>query len=56
MEIMVHNCKQSLLFEINNLRNLLIEIGLKKGLQSEETIRISEKLDILIVQYQKITN
>ncbi|MFD2444158.1 Spo0E family sporulation regulatory protein-aspartic acid phosphatase [Bacillus sp. CGMCC 1.16607] len=41
-----------LLRQINILRLKMIEIGLDKGLENNETIIISRQLDILLLQYQ----
>ncbi|WNS82267.1 aspartyl-phosphate phosphatase Spo0E family protein [Domibacillus sp. DTU_2020_1001157_1_SI_ALB_TIR_016] len=41
-----------LLARINNLRQRMITAGLQHGLNSPETLRYSEQLDELILQYQ----
>lgn len=41
-----------LLVRIDHLRNCLIESGLEKGLCASETLKYSEELDQLILQYQ----
>jgi hypothetical protein len=38
--------------KIELLRNIMIEVGLKEGLSSAETIRISKELDKLIISYR----
>ncbi|HZG73390.1 MAG TPA: aspartyl-phosphate phosphatase Spo0E family protein [Chondromyces sp.] len=45
------NC-EDLMVQINHLRGLMISTGLKKGLSNTETLKYSEKLDKLIVQFQ----
>lgn len=37
---------------IKSLRKELIQIGTREGLTSEKTIKISQKLDIFIAEYQ----
>lgn len=37
---------------INHFRNLMIAAGLQHGLGSTETLKYSEKLDQLIVEFQ----
>ena len=37
---------------IEQMRQLMITVGLKYGLSSPETLRYSEQLDELILQYQ----
>jgi hypothetical protein len=44
--------KSELLIQINKIRGKMIEIGLKKGLNSTETITISQQLDELLLFYQ----
>jgi hypothetical protein len=44
--------KSELLIQINKIRGKMIEIGLKKGLNSTETITISQQLDELMLFYQ----
>lgn len=47
--------KSDLEKKINNLRSKMILIGTKEGLSSENTIKISQKLDIYLTIYQKLT-
>ncbi|KAB7664311.1 aspartyl-phosphate phosphatase Spo0E family protein [Bacillus sp. B1-b2] len=42
-----------LLIEINDLRDELIKIGLKEGINSDNAIQISQKLDKYILEYQE---
>ncbi|MFX3623011.1 MAG: aspartyl-phosphate phosphatase Spo0E family protein [Ectobacillus sp.] len=42
-----------LLLDINLKKEEMIELGLKMGFQSAETIKISQELDVLILQYQR---
>jgi hypothetical protein len=37
---------------IESLRKEMIRIGFQEGLTSEKTIRISQELDMLILEYQ----
>jgi predicted AlkP superfamily pyrophosphatase or phosphodiesterase len=46
--------KNYLLRTINSMRKELIQIGIKEGLGSENTIAISQKLDEYIAKYQAI--
>jgi len=39
-------------FAISKLRRQMILIGSEEGLTSEETIRVSQKLDTFIIKYQ----
>ena len=48
------NEKNTLLIEIESLQKELIQIGMKEGFTSENTIAISQKLDQYIVDFQKI--
>ncbi|MEE3956156.1 aspartyl-phosphate phosphatase Spo0E family protein [Peribacillus frigoritolerans] len=41
---------------IKSLRKLLIETGVKKGLNHQETLEYSEKLDKLILKKSLISN
>ncbi|WP_224752672.1 aspartyl-phosphate phosphatase Spo0E family protein [Metabacillus arenae] len=41
---------------IKNLRKSLIETGIKKGLNHQETLKYSEKLDKLILKQSLINN
>jgi hypothetical protein len=41
-----------LLNQITNLRKRMIKTGLKKGLENNETIKLSKELDQLIFKYQ----
>lgn len=45
---------QLLLNSIQSLREKMIQIGLKEGLQSKNTIEISQKLDKLLNIYQAL--
>ncbi|WP_102271675.1 aspartyl-phosphate phosphatase Spo0E family protein [Cytobacillus massiliigabonensis] len=45
-----------LLKMINKLREEMIKIGLSEGLNSKNTIKISQMLDIYISKYQKINS
>ncbi|WP_018392536.1 MULTISPECIES: aspartyl-phosphate phosphatase Spo0E family protein [Bacillaceae] len=38
--------------QINDMRKLLIATGLKKGFSDIETLKYSEQLDKLIIQFQ----
>ncbi|MFD2446566.1 Spo0E family sporulation regulatory protein-aspartic acid phosphatase [Bacillus sp. CGMCC 1.16607] len=50
---MINNDKQTkLLRQINKLRLKMIKVGLNKGLENNETIIISEQLDLLLLKYQ----
>lgn len=40
-----------LLTEIEKTRDLLVELGMNKGLQDTEVILVSKQLDLLINQY-----
>jgi hypothetical protein len=44
--------KSELLDQINTLRMKMIQVGLEKGLNSRETIILSEQLDHLLFTYQ----
>jgi hypothetical protein len=44
--------KTELLDQINTLRMKMIQVGLKKGLNSRETIIVSKQLDHLLFTYQ----
>lgn len=48
------NEKNTLLIEIKSLQKELIQIGMREGLTSKNTIAISQKLDQYIVNFQKI--
>lgn len=39
---------------IENLRKEMIDVGIKEGLASEKTIKISQKLDTYISVYQTL--
>jgi len=43
-----------LLKKIEQLRQSMIEVAIKKGLSSHESIEISRELDDLLNQYEKI--
>jgi hypothetical protein len=49
------NRQNELLKQINRLRMQMIEIGSNKGLNDSETISISQELDDLLFDYQRIT-
>jgi flagellin-specific chaperone FliS len=42
----------NLLIQINKLRDKMIKTGLEKGLNSNETIKLSKDLDQLLYTYQ----
>ncbi len=46
--------KQALLKRIEVLKEQLIEIGCKKGLNDPDTIKLSQKLDGLMNEYNKL--
>lgn len=48
--------KQELLCEIEKTRKHMIEIAKEKGFLNKETIHCSQKLDHLLVLYQKLFN
>jgi hypothetical protein len=50
---LIINTKKELLLRINKLQNLLIETGLKEGINSKKTLAISQDLDRLILEYQR---
>lgn len=50
----MHKEIENLECRINQMREKLILIAVEKGLNSEETIYYSQKLDELIEKYQKI--
>lgn len=52
MPIKVDSCE--IMRTIESLRKEMIQIGIKEGLQSEKTIKISQRLDVFIAQYQSI--
>ncbi|OKL36878.1 aspartyl-phosphate phosphatase Spo0E family protein [Domibacillus mangrovi] len=43
---------ENLAIRINDIRTLLIATGIEKGLDSMETLKYSQELDDLIIQYQ----
>jgi hypothetical protein len=47
-------CEETLLDFISILKDELIEIGIEKGFNHHETIEASQKLDDIIVKYQKL--
>ena len=49
----LYSYNDSLLVEINNRRNILLEIASIKGLSDNETIEYSQELDCLILLYQE---
>jgi hypothetical protein len=52
MPIKVDSCE--IMRTIESLRQEMIQIGIKEGLHSEKTIKISQQLDVFIAQYQSI--
>lgn len=42
--------------EIEETRNLMIEIATSTGLRSQETLKVSQKLDALINRYESYQN
>ena len=50
------NAEQMLIINIQSLREKMIQIGLKEGLQSQNTIELSQKLDNLLNIYQALNN
>ena len=48
------NKKENLRKEISLKREEMIKVALERGMQSEYTIRISQELDELIVEYQRL--
>ncbi len=49
----LYSYNDSLLVEINNRRNILLELASIKGLADNETIEYSQGLDCLIFLYQE---
>ncbi|MEK4671157.1 aspartyl-phosphate phosphatase Spo0E family protein [Niallia sp. FSL R7-0271] len=45
---------KDILERIENVRTEMINIGLNEGFRSDKTLKLSEKLDDLIIQYQKL--
>lgn len=45
---------ERILNRIENVRKEMINIGLNEGFRSEKTLKLSENLDDLVLQYQKI--
>ncbi|MGG3450683.1 aspartyl-phosphate phosphatase Spo0E family protein [Domibacillus aminovorans] len=43
---------EDLSVQVNDMRKLLIAAGLKKGFTDSETLKYSEELDKLIMQFQ----
>ncbi|WP_416825553.1 Spo0E family sporulation regulatory protein-aspartic acid phosphatase [Ectobacillus polymachus] len=43
-----------LLLQITEKQSIMIELGLKTGFNSCETITVSQELDVLIVAYQRL--
>lgn len=53
MIVLDKNMEKSFLkYSIESLRNEMIRIGIQEGLTSENTIKVSQKLDIFIAKYQ----
>ena len=48
--------KDSLLFKIEYYRKELIKVGKDNGFANPETVDLSQKLDKLIISYQKTFN
>lgn len=46
---------ENLISNIEKLRKEMIIVGMKKGFESSQVISISQKLDLLIYQFQKQT-
>ncbi|MBM7715452.1 aspartyl-phosphate phosphatase Spo0E family protein [Siminovitchia sp. FSL H7-0308] len=46
--------KEALLVEINALRKEMVRIGIAKGLNNNQTVELSKKLDIVLNKYQVI--
>jgi flagellin-specific chaperone FliS len=44
--------QKELIEQINSIRSSMIQTGLNKGLNSDETITISQQLDKLLYTYQ----
>lgn len=42
-----------IIYQINNLKSEMIKLGLTKGFSNPDTVKCSQKLDELIVLYQK---
>jgi len=53
MQTLVTN-KIQLRYKIDSLRNKMILIGLKQGLNHDQTVKLSKKLDEYIIMYQKM--
>ncbi|MEY8741553.1 Spo0E family sporulation regulatory protein-aspartic acid phosphatase [Bacillales bacterium AN1005] len=45
---------EEILDRIENVRKEMINIGLSEGFRSDKTLKLSKKLDDLILQYQKL--
>lgn len=52
----IHSKKENIKATIELHRKELIETGLKHGFNSSETLMVSQKLDNLIIKYQKCKN
>jgi hypothetical protein len=52
----IHQCPNELKVQIEILRDEMYLIGLSHGLSSEQTIKISQKLDIYIAIYSRNIN
>jgi len=46
--------KQELMQEIEMKRNLMVKIGNTYGFTSDQTIKVSQELDVLILRYLKL--
>jgi len=47
---------EELEYQIDTLRTHMINVGILKGLTHPETIKLSQELDILLNQYQKVAS
>jgi len=47
---------EELEYQIDTLRTHMINIGILKGLTHPETVKLSQELDILLNQHQKMTS
>lgn len=48
------SCKKPTLTEIENLRHLLVKSAFDKGFTNNETIKVSQRLDMLLNKYSNI--
>ena len=49
------NTQENLLKEINEMKQKLTDTASTDGLTGEKTLEISQALDVLLLQYQKIS-